>query len=146
MASLEFVQLYMDDLLIITRQTLGKHLQKLEIVLTRLHDVRLEVNAPKSLSVHMKKNPQLHTNQQRNKTPTKESTINTCPKSAKQHFLGMVRYYQDMWARCRQMLAPLTDLVGECRETKTTRTNKAKKKPWKWDQFIIKLLKTYRLL
>ena len=55
MASLEFVQVYMDDLLIITRQTLGKHLQKLEIVLTRLHDVRLEVNALKSLSVHMKK-------------------------------------------------------------------------------------------
>ncbi len=31
------------------------------------------------------------------------------------------------------MLAPLTDLVGECRETKTTRMNKTKKKPWQWD-------------
>jgi hypothetical protein len=31
------------------------------------------------------------------------------------------------------MLAPLTDLVGECRETKTTRMNKTKKKPWRWD-------------
>jgi hypothetical protein len=31
------------------------------------------------------------------------------------------------------MLAPLTDLVGECRETKTTRMNETKKKPWRWD-------------
>jgi hypothetical protein len=28
------------------------------------------------------------------------------------------------------MLAPLTDLVGECGETKTTKKNKTKKKPW----------------
>ncbi len=32
------------------------------------------------------------------------------------------------------MLAPLTDLVGECGETKTTRMNKTKKKPWRWDR------------
>jgi hypothetical protein len=32
------------------------------------------------------------------------------------------------------MLAPLTDLVGgECGETKTTKKNKTKKKPWQWD-------------
>jgi hypothetical protein len=31
------------------------------------------------------------------------------------------------------MLASLTDLVGECRETKTTRMNKTKKKPLRWD-------------
>jgi hypothetical protein len=30
-------------------------------------------------------------------------------------------------------LAPLTDLVGECGETKTTRMNKTKKKSWWWD-------------
>ncbi len=49
------------------------------------------------------------------------------------HFLGMVQYYQDMWARRSEMLAPLTDLVGESREMKTTRMNKTKKKPWRWD-------------
>ncbi len=31
------------------------------------------------------------------------------------------------------MLAPLTDLVGECGETKTTKKNKTKKKPWQWE-------------
>jgi hypothetical protein len=30
------------------------------------------------------------------------------------------------------MLAPLTDLVGECGDTKTTTKNKTKKKPWQW--------------
>jgi hypothetical protein len=31
------------------------------------------------------------------------------------------------------MLALLTDLVGACGETKTTKKNKTKKLPWKWD-------------
>jgi hypothetical protein len=49
------------------------------------------------------------------------------------HFLGMVQYYQDMWAKRSEMLAPLSDLVGECGERKTTCKNNAKKKPWQWD-------------
>jgi hypothetical protein len=49
------------------------------------------------------------------------------------HFLGMVQYYPDMWVKHSEMLAPLSDLVGECEETKTTRKNKVKKKPWHWD-------------
>ena len=31
------------------------------------------------------------------------------------------------------MLAPLTDLVGECGHRKMTRKNKTKKKAWHWD-------------
>ncbi len=41
-----------------------------------------------------------------------------------------------MWARHSEMLAPLTDLVGECGEMKTTRMNKTKKKPWRWDPIL----------
>ncbi len=48
MASLKFEQAYMDDLLIITRQTLDEHLQKMETVLTRLRDAGLKVNGAKS--------------------------------------------------------------------------------------------------
>jgi hypothetical protein len=44
----------------------------------------------------------------------------------------MVQYYRDMWAK-RSEMAPLTDLVGEWGETKTTRMNWTKKKPWRWD-------------
>ncbi len=43
------------------------------------------------------------------------------------HFLGMVQYYRNMWVRRSEMLARLTDLVGECGETKTTKMNKTKK-------------------
>ncbi len=48
------------------------------------------------------------------------------PNSVKElrSFLGMVQYYQDMWAKWSEMLGPLSDLVGECGETKTTKKNK----------------------
>ena len=45
----------------------------------------------------------------------------------------MVQYYKDMWVKRSEMLAPLTDLVGECRETKATKKIGTNKKPWKWE-------------
>ncbi len=54
MASLEFVPACMDDLLIITRQTLDKHLQKMETVLTRLHDADSKSMRLSHCSVHMR--------------------------------------------------------------------------------------------
>ena len=38
-----------------------------------------------------------------------------------------------MWAKHSEMLAPLSNLVGECGETKATQQSKTKKKPWWWD-------------
>ena len=32
-----------------------------------------------------------------------------------------------------EMLAPLSNLVRECGDSKTTRKNKVKKRPWHWD-------------
>ena len=57
------------------------------------------------------------------------------PKSVKElcRFLGMVQYYRDIWARRSEMLAPLSNLVGECGHTKVTKANKTKKVPWHWD-------------
>ncbi len=46
----------------------------------------------------------------------------------------MVQYYRDIWARHSEILAPLTNLVGECGHTKVTRANKTKKQPWHWDK------------
>ncbi len=56
------------------------------------------------------------------------------------HFLRMIQYYRDMWARHSEMLAPLTNLVGECGEAKTTRMNKTKKNLGGGIQFINKCL------
>ena len=48
--------------------------------------------------------------------------------------LGMVQYYRDMWEKRSHLVAPLTDLVGECGQTKTTKKNGTKKKPWYWNE------------
>ena len=50
------------------------------------------------------------------------------------HFLGMVQYYRELWARQSKMLAPLTSLVGECGQTKVSRAKGTKKAPWHWDE------------
>jgi hypothetical protein len=50
-----------------------------------------------------------------------------------QHILGMVQYYWDMCAKGRDIMAPLSDPVGESGETRTTKKNKNKKKRWRWD-------------
>jgi hypothetical protein len=130
---------HMDSLLIITRGILDKHLQKLETVLTRLCEARLKVNVAKSLfcTHEIEYLGYILTREGIKPQPKKVQTILTLnlPNNVKElrHFLGMLQYYRDMWARRSEMLAPLTDLVGECRETKTTRMNKIKKKPWQWD-------------
>jgi hypothetical protein len=58
------------------------------------------------------------------------------PTGVKQlrHFLGMVQYYRDLWARRSDMLSPLTSLVGECGQTKTTKAKRTKKVHWHWDE------------
>jgi hypothetical protein len=58
------------------------------------------------------------------------------PKNVKElrHFLGMMQYYRDLWARWSEMLAPLTSLVGECSQIKVSRAKGTKKAPWHWDE------------
>ena len=46
----------------------------------------------------------------------------------------MVQYYRDMWTKRSEMLAPLTDLVGECGQTKVTKAKGKKQVPWHWDE------------
>ncbi len=48
MTTLEFVRAYIDDLSCITKGTLEDHLAKLDLVLSRLQDANLKVNARKS--------------------------------------------------------------------------------------------------
>ena len=139
MASLEYVRAYIDDLLIITRGTLDDHIEKIKIVLARLRDAGLKVNAAKSFfcTHEIEYLGYILTREgikPQNKKVQAILALNP-PNSVKElrHFLGMVQYYRDMWVKRSEMLAPLSDLVAECGETKTTKKNKVKKTPWKWD-------------
>jgi hypothetical protein len=111
----------------------------METVLTRLRDARLKVNAAKSLfcAHEIEYLGYILTREGIKPQPKKVQAILVLnpPNNVKKlrHFLRMVQYYRDMWVRHSEMLAPLTHLVGECGETKTTRMNKTKKKPWQWD-------------
>ena len=130
----------MDDRLGITKASLDDHLNHLRLVLTRLQEVGLRVNAPKSTfcTVETKYLGYILTRTDMKPQPNKVQVILaiTLPKQAKDlcRFLGMFQYYRDLWARCSEMLAPLTSLVGECGHTKVTRAKKTKKKAWYWDE------------
>jgi hypothetical protein len=122
-----------------TRGILDEHLQKMETGFTRLHDAGLKVNAAKSSFC-------AHEIEYLGYIPPRDG-IKPQPKKVQailvlnlptnvkglRNSLGMVQYYRDMWARRSKILVPFTDLVGECRETITTKKNKTKKKPWRWD-------------
>ncbi len=105
-------------------------------MLTRLRDSGLKVSAAKSsfCAHEIEYLAYILTREGIKPQPKKVQWILALnlPNNVKElrHFLGMVQYYRDMWARRSEMLAPLTDLVGECGETKTTRMNKIKKNPW----------------
>jgi hypothetical protein len=66
--------------------------------------------------------------------PNKVQTILTLtpPQNVKQlcRFLGRVQYNRDIWTRCSEMLAPLTNIAGKCGHTKVTMDNTTKKKPY----------------
>jgi hypothetical protein len=50
------------------------------------------------------------------------------------HFLRIVQYYWDMWAKRSEMLAPLADPVWESvAKQRPPMKNKTKKKPSWWD-------------
>eukprot|EP00804_Cyclotella_cryptica_P017936 CCRYP_001283-RA/>CCRYP_001283-RA protein AED:0.35 eAED:0.59 QI:0/0/0/1/0/0/3/0/343 len=128
MATLEFIRTYLDDLLCISKGSLEDHLTKLRRVFIRLQDAGL--TKTEYLGYVLSRDgikPQ----------PKKVQAIFalTPPQNVKhlQRFLGMVQYYRDIWARHSEILAPLTNLVGECGHTNVTRTNKTKKRLWHWD-------------
>jgi hypothetical protein len=139
MESLEFVRVYLDNLLCISKLSLEDHLEKLEEVLRRLCDAGLKVDAAKSTfcALEIEYLGYVLTIDGIKPQGNKVQAILAIkpPTGARQlrHFLGMVQYYRDLWARWSKMLAPLTSLVGECSQAKTTKAKGTKKVPWHWD-------------
>jgi hypothetical protein len=120
--------------------SLEDHLEKLEVVLGGLRDAGLKVNAAKLTfcALEIEYLGYVLTRDGIKPQSNKVQAILAIkpPTGVKQlrHFLGMVHYYRDLWARWSNMLAPLTSLVGECGQTKTTRAKGTKKAPWHWNE------------
>jgi hypothetical protein len=134
--TLEYVRAYLDNLLCISKLSLEDHLGKLEEVLRQLCNAGLIVNAVK-LTFCALKIEYLGYVLTRDGNKPQSSKVQAIlaiklPTGVKQlrHFQGMVQYYRDIWARRSDMLAPLTSLVGECGQTKSTKAKGTKKVPW----------------
>ena len=118
MAGLEFVQVYLDDCLVISTTTFADHLAKLQKCLERISDAGLRINADKSyfgrdaieyLGYWVTRNGI-------QPLPDKVDAMLKMeePKTKKQlrAFVGLVNYYRDMWRRRSHVLAPLTALCS----------------------------------
>jgi hypothetical protein len=99
----DFIQAYLDDILIITKGSYKGHLQKVAEVLKRLQAAGLQVNLPKSKIAIQELEyfgywltPQ-GIRPMSNKVESNKNLLS--PKTVKQvrSFLGMVNYYKDMW-------------------------------------------------
>ncbi len=116
------------------------NLDKLDVVLRRLCDAGLKVNAAKSTFCTLEIGYLGYVLTRDGIKPQSNKVqaifVIKPPTAVRQlrHFLGMVQYYPDLWARRSEMLAPLTSLVGECGQTKTTKAKGTKKVPWHWDE------------
>jgi hypothetical protein len=139
MESLEYVRAYHDDLICISKLSLEDHLEKLEEVLRRLRDAGIKVNAEKMTfcALEIEYLGYVLTRDSIKPQSNKVQAILAIkpPTGVRQlqHFLGM-QYYRDLYKRWSKMLTPLTSLVGECDQTKTTKAKGTKKVPWHWDE------------
>jgi hypothetical protein len=142
MEALEYVRAYIDDLLVITRGTLEDHLEKPREVLRRLREAGLKVNTAQSFfCTH--EIEYLGYILTRGGIKPQQKKIQAIlalnlPNNVKElrHFLGMVQYYRDMWVKRSEMLAPLSDLVGECGEMELLQKTRLKRNLGTRIQFI----------
>ncbi len=118
---MEYVQAYLDDLLCISRSNREDHLEKLEEVLRHLCNAGVKVNTEKLTfcTLEIEYIGYILTRDGIKPQSNKVQAILAIqpPTNIKElrHFLGMVQYYRDLWARWSKMLVPLTSLAGKVR-------------------------------
>jgi len=127
LADLDYVRVYIDDLLTLTSGSFADHLEKLDEVLSRLSAAGLKVNVTKSFfgKTELEYLGYWITRDGIQPLPNKVEAIQRIaePKTRKElrSFIGIVNYYRDMWHQRSHILAPLAALTS-----KTTK--------WKWTE------------
>ena len=125
LGDLEFVRVYIDDILILSDGTYADHMAKLDQVLTRLEQKGFRANVRKCFFARNSLEYLGYWLTQQGVQPQPKKVEAICrisvPQNRRQlrHFLGMVNYYRDMWQRRSHILAPLSALASST-------------KPWKW--------------
>ena len=110
MTGLEFVRVYIDDLLVITKSTWEDHLLKLSKVFDRMSECGLKVNIKKSSfgQSQIEYLGYLITRNGVKPLPKKVAAILQLspPKTKKQlrSFIGMLNFYRDMWQHQSEIL------------------------------------------
>ena len=118
LGDLPYVQVYIDDVLILTDGSYEDHLQKVRTVLDRLEkaNFRARVNKCMFASQETEYLGYYLTRKGIIPQPKKVEAILrlVAPTSKRQlrRFLGMVNYYRDMWQKRSHILAPLTKLCS----------------------------------
>ena len=118
MQGLDFIWVYIDDLLCISNTIFNDHLDKVRLVSTRLREAGLKVNAEKSFfcSTSCKYLRYVLSQDDIRPQDKKVETILALkpPTNVKtlRGFLGIVQYYRDIWEKRSDMLAPLMSRTG----------------------------------
>jgi hypothetical protein len=153
MESLEYVQAYLDNLLCISRSSLKDHLKKLEEVLRRLCNAGLKVNPSEKTTFCALEIEYLGYIVTRDGIKPQSNKVQAIlmiqpPTGVKQlgHFLGMVQYYLDLWARRSKMIPPLTSWLESAVRPKSQGPKEPRKCPGIGTRSIKELSITERLL
>ena len=118
-SNLNYVRVYLDNILIVDNGSLEDHMHKVSISLERLEKAGFKANVRKSLFAvkELKYLGFWLTQTGIQPQPKKVEAIArlTHPKTTKQlrRFLGMVNFYRDMWKGRSQVLAPLTEYASK---------------------------------
>jgi transposase InsO family protein len=118
LGDLEYVQAYIDDILITSSDSWEDHLAKCQTVLERLENAGFRANLHKCFfgRDELEYLGYWLTRDGLQPQPKKVEAILrlAAPTTKRQlrHFLGMVNFYRDMWKRRSHILAPLTGLVS----------------------------------
>jgi hypothetical protein len=127
LGDLNFVHVYIDDILITSNGTFSDHMDKLKQVLIKLDKAGFRANARKCTFAADKVEYLGFNISQKGIHPQPkkvEAILKMQPPLTKRQlrcFLGMVNYYRDMWQKRSHILAPLTSLSGQTAKWKWTK-------------------------